>query len=365
MDTQDSPWRRIYSGLLPTLSNRLSSPVCTRYFNQPKGAHHQMGKSKIEWTDKTWNPVTGCTKVSQGCKNCYAERWAARIRPGVPFTEVRLHPERLEQPLHWKKPCRIFVNSMSDLFHEDVSIDFLDQVFAVMTMCHHHTFQVLTKRPARMLEYLKEIQDDDRDVHRWEGWAVEISNSPCAAGLVDDAEWPPRNIWLGVSVEDQATADERISLLLQTPAAVRFVSYESALGPLSIPGLLLPCGRSRDAILGGHLCNLCHSAQTIDWLICGGESGSHARPMHPDWARSVRDQCRVAGVPFFFKQWGEWAPYNRELGVIGSRNCLWTPYSDGPRHEVRILDGGQYVARFGKKAAGRLLDGREWSEYPE
>ena len=254
----------------------------------------------IEWTDATWNVVTGCTKVSQGCKNCYAERVFPRTAHGqrVPvvnngrdpdpardshfrqrvFTDVRCHPERLEQPLHWKKPKRIFVNSMSDLFHEDVPFEFIDQVFAVMALCPQHTFQILTKRCERMMEYIRGLQDDDRDLHRLQGWACQLSNSPCAAGIVEERAWPLPNVWLGVSVENQDTL-HRIDTLKDIPAAVRFVSFEPLLEDLGA------------VILDG-----------IHWAICGSESGSKARGYDTQWFESIARQCEAQHVAFFMKQ---------------------------------------------------------------
>lgn len=293
-------------------------------------------KSKIEWTDATWNPVSGCTKVSQGCKNCYAERvfpraYATSARLGREFTDVRCHPVRLNQPVRWKRPRKIFVNSMSDLFHEAVPDEFIWDIFDVMFRTHQHTYQILTKRADRMLKF-------------------------CSSERAFAKPLP--NVWLGVSVEDQETADERIPLLLQTPAAVRFVSYEPALGPVDFrltpnPSPLTP---------------------SLDWVICGGESGPHARPMHPDWARSVRDQCQAAGVPFFFKQWGEWAEVCRRTDgncvgkyVLEAGDVILR--SHGPIERVaqggiweRV--GGMPMRRVGKKNAGALLDGREWKEFP-
>ena len=208
----------------------------------------------IEWTDATWNPVTGCNKVSPGCKNCYAERMANRLKAtGTPKYrngfEVTLHPQTLEIPLHWRKPRSIFVNSMSDLFHPDVPDSFIKQVFDVMEQAPQHRFQVLTKRPERLAE-------------------------------LDDALTWPSNVWMGVSVESQAYLP-RIDLLRQTGAAVKFLSLEPLLGPL--PALNL---------------------DGVHWVIVGGESGPGARPMAAEWARDVRDQCLAAGVPFHFKQWG-------------------------------------------------------------
>jgi protein gp37 len=214
-------------------------------------------KTGIEWTDATWNPVTGCTKVSPGCAHCYAEAITLRFKRGGPFlpgkTTIRPHPERLEQPGQWETPRMIFVNSMSDLFHEEVPFSFIKQVFEKMEEFSRHTYQVLTKRPERMLEY--------------------------AQSSFSRAGWPS-HVWAGVSVENQVWADRRIPILRQVPAAVRFLSCEPLLKPLKLD-------------LDG-----------IHWVIVGGESGHRARPMDASWARDIRDQCLDAGVPFFFKQWG-------------------------------------------------------------
>lgn len=213
-----------------------------------------MANSKIEWTESTWNPLTGCTKVSPGCKHCYAERMAKRLQAmglekyhnGFKLT---LHPAVLEDPLHWEKPQLIFVNSMSDLFHESAPLDFIQQIFAVMRRAHWHTFQILTKRAEHLLEL---------------------------DSLID---WPP-NVWMGVSVE-ASDYIYRVHLLRQTHAAVKFLSCEPLLGPL--PNLPL---------------------EGIDWVIVGGESGPRARTMDSSWVREIRDQCQRVRVPFFFKQWG-------------------------------------------------------------
>lgn len=209
--------------------------------------------SAIEWTDATWNPVTGCTKVSPGCKHCYAERFAERFRgvPGHPFEfgfDLRLWPERLTQPIKWRAPRRIFVNSMSDLFHPDVPEQFIGRVFDVMEEASHHQFQVLTKRPERALE------------------------------LAPRLPWP-ENVWMGTSVESQLYT-RRIDMLRQIRAQVRFLSCEPLLGPLTL------------------------DLRGIHWVIVGGESGPGARPMLPEWVTSIRDQCHNADVAFFFKQWG-------------------------------------------------------------
>jgi len=215
-------------------------------------------KSAIEWTDATWNPVTGCTKLSPGCKHCYAERLSARLKAmGNPRYYngfgITLHPDQLALPLKWKQPRRIFVNSMSDLFHEEIPVDFIHDVFSVMARAHWHVFQVLTKRAQRL------------------------------ADLASKLEWP-RNVWQGVSVEN-ADHFDRIRYLREAPAAIRFLSIEPLLGP--IPRLPL---------------------REIHWVIVGGESGPGARAMRPQWAAGVRNQCVAAGVPFFFKQWGGRTP---------------------------------------------------------
>lgn len=259
--------------------------------------------TKIEWTDETWNPVRGCAIVSKGCTNCYAMKQAHRFSgPGQPYEgltkltkggpvwtgKIRLVPERLDDPLRWKEPRRIFVNSMSDLFHEDVPHEFIARVFATMVEARQHTFQILTKRPARMLEVMKRFVAE---------------NEEFGGELPEDV--PPRNVWLGVSTEDQAAADERIPLLLQTPAAVRWISAEPLLGPIDL-GIhrygetVRSYLRLRERGRGGDI----QSGVGLDWVVAGGESGPGARPMHPDWARSLRDQCKAAGVAFLFKQWG-------------------------------------------------------------
>ncbi|GGH16149.1 hypothetical protein GCM10007036_16610 [Alsobacter metallidurans] len=234
--------------------------------------------TSIEWTDTTWNPVTGCTKISPGCDRCYAERFSERFRgvAGNHFEQgfdLTLRPERLEQPLHWRQPRMVFVNSMSDLFHKDIPDDYIDRVFGTMERAWWHTFQVLTKRSSLLRDYLKRRYRD---------------------------RLCPRNIWLGVSVEDSARLS-RVSHLQDAPASVRFLSVEPLLAPLGAVDLT-----------------------NIHWVIVGGESGPGARPLDPVWVRGIRDQCLDAGVAFFFKQWGGFRP----------------------------------------KTGGRSLDGREWSEFP-
>lgn len=305
-------------------------------------------RTTIEWATHTWNPVTGCTKVSAGCTHCYAERMASRFtRQGwnpkanageiVRDFRVLLHPERLDEPLHWRKPRRVFVCSMSDLFHEAVPDEFRDKVFAVMAMAAGHTFMVLTKRPQRAIEWYGGSGRDAVQVTA--GYPEFRKYREHSSRLM--FPWPLPNVWLGVSVEDQATADERIPLLLQTPAAVRFVSYEPALGPVNFKLYLPLTEHGRGGPIRGK--------GGLDWIICGGESGPGARPMHPDLARSARDQCQAAGVPFFLKQRGEWLTADEALRPGES--------SIGRRVQ------GEFV-RVGKKRAGRLLDGREHNDYP-
>ena len=262
-------------------------------------------KSTIEWTDSTWNPVTGCTKVSPGCDHCYAETIAHRFdgTPAYPDGfKVTLRPERITQPLRWKKPRRVFVNSMSDMFHADIPDEYIARVWAVMALAHHHTFQVLTKRPGRMRSLL--TSSAFRATVRQSAVGMTPGWTPACS------YWPLPNVWLGVSAGDQRWADVRIPVLLDTPAVVRFVSAEPILGPIKF-----------DFIHWG----------TLDWVIVGGESGAGARPMRPGWARDIRDRCRDAEVPFHFKQWGAHGP-------------------DGIRRS--------------KHANGRELDGRTWDEQP-
>lgn len=317
-----------------------------------------MSDTSIEWADKVWNPVTGCTKVSDGCRNCYAERMSKRLagRAGYPEDgfKVTLHPDKLDEPLRWKKPARVFVCSMGDLFHEDVPDEFVAKVFGVMRN-KKYTFMILTKRPERMLKFLKRAK-------KWEGWVTHdgtpVAKAYDGTGIIvgDAGNWPPSNLWLGVSVEDQKTADERIPLLLQTPAAKRFVSYEPALGPVDFEKWLVnltceACGRWTCI---GSLPHRIVNAPRLDWVIMGGESGPGARPLHPDWARSVRDQCQTAGVPFFFKQNGEWVECTAEEYLNANPGL----------NNRRVFPDGVEVIRVGKKAAGCLLDGKEHKERP-
>lgn len=296
----------------------------------------------IEWTDKTWNPWHGCHKVSPGCKNCYMFRDKARY--GQDPNVVVRSKTKFGDPLKWPHvPTMCFTCSWSDWFIEEAD-PWRDEAYDVIRQTPWITYQILTKR-----------------IERAKG---RVPNPPLA------------NVWLGVSVEDQRSADARIPLLLRTPAEARFISYEPALGAVdfaAIPQCMddnEPTERQIDGPLGLHYIR--HGAPFIDWVIAGGESGPDARPMHPDWVRSVRDQCQVAGVPFFFKQWGEWAPASQVAVKVGNITHAMTV--DGKVAEfncesmiavapsVTCWEGLRHV---GKKAAGAELDGREWREFPQ
>jgi protein gp37 len=311
--------------------------------------------TKIEWVKsqdgsqgKTWNPTVGCSRVSSGCKNCFAERMARRLQAmgreeyqgtvngnGRWTGVVNLVPERLEEPLKRKKPTTWFVDSMSDLFHESISLEWQTDIFEVMTKASWHTFQVLTKRPDVMLA-------------RWNDIGTGVAHR--LGKQREPGFWPPFNIWGGISAEDQKAADERIPLLLRTQLAVRFVSAEPLLGPVFLrPSWFRndpPQFSQRQVFLGG-----------IDWLIAGGESGPNARPCHPDWVRQLRDQCQAAGVAFFLKQRGEYLtlPEAMEAGIkLSIADAL----------NANSVGLGNGFVRVGKKAAGRLLDGVQWNEMP-
>lgn len=313
------------------------------------------GSSSIEWTDASWTPIRAryweiqndgsgkerigwhCEHASEGCRFCYAEGMNNRLGTGMEFkpgnlyrpehegyqngaVKLFLDEEMLLAPLRWKKPRKVFVCSMTDLFADFVPDGWIDRIFHTMGACDdlgaRHTFQILTKRADRMRAYMASVRG-------YKAW-----NAP---RLATEA-WPPRNVWLGISAERQQEADERIPHLLNTPAAVRFISAEPLLGPISFRWSKWDDWKAPEV---DHLDGL----RMLDWIIVGGESGPRARPMHPQWARDIRDQCDAAGVAFFFKQWGEWAP------------------------SVTVDDAMTYV-RVGKKSAGRLLDGKEHNAFP-
>lgn len=308
--------------------------------------------SKIEWTDATWNPTTGCTKVSPGCDHCYAEKITERFHGPGSFATVALHPDRLDKPLHWRKPRLVFVNSMSDLFHDSVPDEFIARVFAVMALTPQHTYQILTKRHGRMRSLLR-----SPDFRAMVADQVGVSDAIYSRELVG---WSLPNVWCGVSVENQQWADIRIPALLDTPAAVRFLSCEPLLGPVDLSG-----GMAYDPLDG------------IGWVIVGGESGPGARPMHPNWARSLRDQCQDARVPFLFKQRGEWTwnerdhftmprkPYSDRVAVIHPAGMVaMTKANPFNPFERSHPNWNTRIERVGKHRAGRDLDGRQWDQYP-
>lgn len=308
-------------------------------------------KSKIEWTDASWNTVTGCDRASEGCKFCYAERMAKRLQAmGVPrYVDgfaVRTHPEVLGEPFNWRKPRRIFVCSMGDLFHEDVPFEFIAAVYGVMGshLGSRHCYQVLTKRPDRMLEFYQRIQRFRPWIHCRVQMKMHVADIPQDRfDATTPTPWPLPNVWVGVTAENQARANERIPLLLEVPAVVKYISAEPLLGPIDLRSNLggtlwmggqRGCGATHrhsaphengtpGDVLHHHHDDRCKRG--LDWVITGGESGPNARTMDPTWVRALRDQCVAADVPFFMKQWG-----GRD-----------------------------------KKKAGSLLDGREWKEFPK
>lgn len=353
--------------------------------------------TKIEWTDATWNPITGCSVVSPGCTNCYAMKLAGtrlknhQTREGLTTVskagpvwngQVRFNKGMLLDPLRWKRPRMIFVCAHGDLFAENVPDEWIDQVFAVMALAPHHTFQVLTKRPERMRAYLTRAAGDGcQDVRNHLAWDVTakvmnfwypawksegIDGPHRSRGIGAFTVWPLPNVWLGVSVEDQKRADDRIPVLLETPAAIRWISAEPLLGMLDI----------RRHIEMAHLdSELGLSNPGIDWVVAGGESGPGARPMHPDWARSLRDQCAAVDVAFLFKQWGEYLPaIDRDREDPDWRRDYSHTYADDqPDMAWLNIDGGcgfhgarfHVMQRVGKRVAGRLLDGVEHNDFPE
>lgn len=384
--------------------------------------------TKIEWTDATWNPITGCAVVSPGCTNCYAMRLAGTRLKHLPSRagltrdtkagpvwngQVRLNEQWLDQPLRWERPRRIFVCAHGDLFAENVPDEWIDQVFAIMALAPQHTFQVLTKRAARMREYASDpstarrIYEEACDLTVAASLAVVlrtpgIPDPAIAPGLprIHLGLWPLPNVWLGVSAERQQEADERVPELLATPAAIRFVSAEPLLGPIDFTRIThrdpakfawLSYAPRLNALTGNY--PLLEEAREphpdrIDWIIVGGESGNGARPMHPAWARQIRDQCATAGVAFFFKQWGAWSavsqmteeqieacyPPRSERHPEATRKslvdvCVLT--AAGTRHGIADKgafqqgSGSMTMFEVGKKRAGRLLDGVEHNGMPQ
>lgn len=404
--------------------------------------------TKISWSEATWNVVTGCTRVSSGCDHCYIERtppfrMAHRKFDGEGIgstTGVLLHPERFDIPVRWKRPRRIFVCSLADVFHDDVPDGFLVQLWETMAQCPQHIFQILTKRPARMRSFLKRWHDNTGDDQVWMSVsavsggdrhqtgltpmprgpeAVRATySSPRArlfADMLDYMGEPPEgaayplydwmdgpcfhsgvlsNVWCGVTAEDQKTADLRIPILLETPAAVRWVSAEPLLGGIDLLGDVETPGpviarrdvQTQQAGPWGPAEYDYADEVGIDWVVCGGESGPGARPMHPWWAEKLHGQCEQADIAWHFKQWGEWtpmAPYDKEGRFDFSNGVAMTDdgntykpgdldYPDGPRRgEAYRTDFPHHhptsMYKVGKKVAGRELyhDGRTFDGYPD
>lgn len=370
--------------------------------------------TKIEWADATLNYVNGCSRVSPGCGGpglhggCYAELLAGtRLRnhptrigltkqtPNGPrwTGAVRMHEPALLQALSWKRGRKIFWNAHGDLFHENVPDEAIDRLFAVCALTPQHTHMILTKRAARMREWFA------ADQARRDG--IRAAYDAMGYSEVWLPAWPLPNVWLGVSVEDQERADERIPDLLATPAAVRFISAEPLLGPVDLTALEvnqgwdemdalnavnistewrewceasgIPDADGDPEVLAGFVEQYGREPDgkplhpTLDWVIVGGESGPKARPMHPDWARSLRDQCQAAGVPFLFKQWGAWVELPKALPPQSGSPAM-AAWSDGVVCAGREFDDtnltGKTLYVTTKGAAGRLLDGREWTEFP-
>jgi protein gp37 len=340
--------------------------------------------TKIEWADATLNYANGCSRVSPGCGGpgphggCYAELLAGtRLRhhpsragltkqtsAGPRWTgEVRMHEPALQLALQWKRGRKIFWNAHGDLFHENVPDEAIDRLFAVCGLTPQHTHMILTKRADRMREYLSARK-------RAKPINVTMGDGTLAQHPFNNELKAPANVWLGVSVEDQERADERIPHLLATPAAVRFISAEPLLGPMDITCLRDNGDTFMDALVRHP--NMSKDQGPLDWVIVGGESGPKARPMHPDWVRSLREQCLASATPFLFKQWGEYHP-SRDHDPAGCTNTPDAIHVSSDR-EFRPMEAGWLISeegngwegmcRVGKKAAGRLLDGREWTEFP-
>lgn len=359
--------------------------------------------SKIEWTHRpgtkseVWNPTTGCDKISQGCKFCYAEVMHKRLR-GMGkkkyqhkfLGELQMHEEELLKPLSWKKPRTVFVNSMSDLFHKDVTWMFLDKVFAIMVLTPHNTYQILTKRADVMAHYF--AQGKDRLVERWEQATYEIGltgltdknddpDAPaCHVFNLCEQQWPRPNIWLGVSAENQETLDERVPFLVKVDAHVRFISYEPALGPIDCVKYFWypdPHGAPADFL----------RTNQISWLIAGGESGQKARPFHPKWFTDIRDQCKAADIKFFFKQYGKWGTRwvntrtDHPVFKMYDSYLRWTQKDWVKKGDILVDMNGKIchigkdmqeakypvviLQNLGKGESGNVLDGVQHLEYPE
>jgi protein gp37 len=310
-----------------------------------------------KYWNKAWSLVDGCTPVSAGCENCWSKAMAERFHRWPEKVTPRW--DRLEIPRKVKKSTVWAV--WNDLFHEDVPADLIHRALYVMMNCPQHTFLVLTKRAKRMYEWF---------------------NPPYPPKTARIWKWPLDNLWLGVTAENQEMADKRIPILLQIPAAKRFVSIEPMLGPVDLGISQCTCPWPIDAARTRHLLDCPadirrpespYKKWLVDWIVQGGETGPNVRPMHPDWVKGLRDQCQAAGVPFWFKQWGEWLPISQipKGSLVKSKKSI-SMHSDGEISgklrkikNTNLSVGGEFIYRVGRKKAGRLLDGREWNERPE
>lgn len=333
--------------------------------------------SKIEWTNETCNSIVGCNKVSPGCNNCYAlpmavrnahnHRMPSEIREAYFSVITKIDGKwqwngktafiksALEKLLKWKKPRMIFVVSMGDLFHESVSFEWIKEVFDIICQTPQHTYQILTKRPERMLEFFK-----------WWGSLIKergFDSVPTQSDNPLDYYSPLKNIWLGVTTENQEQANKRIPILLEIPASVRFVSIEPMLSKIDLTTTVIKKSDnnikpdvSLNALKGFFGGAERNERTKLDWVICGGESGSKARPMHPDWTRSLRDQCKDAKTPFFFKQWGELLPDCQSIIFQRLNARLFQSPNNSDKKNTYY--------KIGKKKAGRLLDGKQHNEMP-
>lgn len=326
-----------------------------------------MNKTGIEWTDMSSNPIRAmrksdgkkgwyCQRVSQGCRLCYSatlnNRFGTRVDYSIPNADqvhVYLDVHELERIMKLKTPKKIFICDMTDLFGEFVDFELIDWVFAVIAACPQHTFQVLTKRPKRMFEYFwVDGYQKPASVRVEECADILLEKKP---GPVHWIKWPLPNVWLGTSAEDQPNYDARFEWLMKTPAAIHFLSLEPLLGPIDLG---FPFVSDNPWMMQSH----------VDWVIVGGESGPKARPAHVDWVRSIRDQCQEAGIPFFMKQNGEWL-HDSQFTNDERLELVQKELGTGRRHKFHYWPDGTFSVRVGKKAAGRLLDGREWNEFPE
>ncbi|MHB8928922.1 MAG: phage Gp37/Gp68 family protein [Bacillota bacterium] len=321
-----------------------------------------------QYWDVSWNPVTGCTPDFDCWERCWARLMARRF--GDKAFRPTCHPERLDQPLHWHKPRTIFVALTGDLFNEAIPDRFIDRVFAVMALCPQHTFLVLTKRAERMMHYFQPIGGTTR--YDWVFCAVgrQLNRS-----TIRGFNWPLPNVVLMTSISTQEDAEKRLPFLLRTPAAMRGVSVEPMLEAIDLTNVCVSRTvegedfinalyledwtpeEAREAFGDGYL-------PPLDWVICGGEAGPGARPCHPDWIRGLRDQAKAAGVPFYFKQWGEWVTEGQSPEDIVLPGWSWCPWAEKDEDGEYTRGDQTAVYKVGKRAAGRLLDGAEYSEMP-